>query len=182
MARLKKLADWLAGARILFRRLQPYGRNGGISPSIGWTCRLRSIVAWRPPISSRAHTPGFACEHARVCRWRDSGMVKHWASALLATEKELPQDHGLSGTLGLGSDALMDRSLSPDRRWRNKMAATAATNSERDSGHPLATTDPAQKWNTSGRPPNRVFSSYKAGVCNRFLAGPRRVCGSNAWK
>jgi putative transposase len=103
-ARLKKLADWLereypsAASSLMEGMEECFTINRlDVPPSLH-----RCLATTK---SSRAPTLGCACEHAGCVRWRDSRMVKRWmASALLATEKNFRKDHGLSRSLGLGSD------------------------------------------------------------------------------
>ena len=76
-----------------------------------------------PAVNTRRRDPnviesphsGVRMRTRRVCRWRDSGMVKRWmASALLATEKNFRKIMGYRDLWAL--DAILNGSKSAARR------------------------------------------------------------------
>lgn len=114
MARMKKLAEWLdrdhpAAAASLREGLEEcFTINRlGVPPSLH-RCLSSTNLIESPHSGVRMRT-------RRVCRWRDSGMVKRWmASAFLATEKNFRKIMGYRDLWAL--DAILNGSRSAARR------------------------------------------------------------------
>lgn len=114
MARMKKLAEWLerdyrAAAASLREGLEEcFTINRlDVPPSLP-RCLASTNLIESPHSGVRMRT-------RRVCRWRDSGMVKRWmASAFLATEKNFRKIMGYRDLWAL--DAILSGSKSAARR------------------------------------------------------------------
>ena len=113
MARLKKVAEWLereypSAATSLTRGLEEcFTINRPDVPVSMRRCLATTNIIQSPHAGVRLRT-------RRVCRWRDSGMVKRWmASALLATEKNLRKIMGRRDLWAL--DAILNGSKSVTR-------------------------------------------------------------------
>lgn len=114
MARMKKLAEWLdrdypAAAASLREGLEEcFTINRlGVPPSLH-RCLSSTNLIESPHSGVRMRT-------RRVCRWRDSGMVKRWmASAFIATEKNFRKIMGYRDLWAL--DAILNGSRSAARR------------------------------------------------------------------
>lgn len=114
MARLKKLAEWLereypsAAASLIEGLEECFTINRLDVPASLHRCLATTNVIESPHAGVRMRT-------RRVCRWRDSGMVKRWmASALLATEKNFRKIMGYRDLWTL--DAILNGSKSAARR------------------------------------------------------------------
>lgn len=114
MARLKKLAEWLereypsAAASLIEGLEECFTINRLDVPASLHRCLATTNVIESPHAGVRMRT-------RRVCRWRDSGMVKRWmASALLATEKNFRKIMGYRDLWTL--DAILNGSKSVTRR------------------------------------------------------------------
>jgi putative transposase len=114
MARLKKLAEWLereypsAAASLIEGLEECFTINRLDVPASLHRCLATTNVIESPHAGVRMRT-------RRVCRWRDSGMVKRWmASALLATEKNFRKIMGYRDLWAL--DAILNGSKSVTRR------------------------------------------------------------------
>ena len=114
MARLKKLAEWLerdypsATASLTEGLEECFTINRLDVPPSLHRCLATTNVIESPHSGVRMRT-------RRVCRWRDSGMVKRWmASALLATEKNFRKIMGFRDLWAL--DAILNGSKSAARR------------------------------------------------------------------
>jgi transposase-like protein len=114
MARLKKLAEWLerdypsAAASLIEGLEECFTINRLDVPASLHRCLATTNVIESPHAGVRMRT-------RRVCRWRDSGMVKRWmASALLATEKNFRKIMGYRDLWAL--DAILNGSKSATRR------------------------------------------------------------------
>ncbi len=114
MARMKKLAEWLerdypAAAASLREGLEEcFTLNRLDVPPSLHRCLASTNIIESPDSGVRMRTP-------RVCRWRDSGMVKRWmTSAFLATEKNFRKIMGHRDLWAL--DAILHRSKSAARR------------------------------------------------------------------
>lgn len=114
MARMKKLAEWLerdypAAAASLREGLEEcFTLNRLDVPPALHRCLASTNVIESPHSGVRMRT-------RRVCRWRDSGMVKRWmASAFLATEKNFRKIMGHRDLWAL--DAILHGSKSAARR------------------------------------------------------------------
>jgi len=114
MARLKKLADWLErdcprAATSLTEGLEEcFTINRLDVPPSLHRCLATTNLIESPHSGVRLRT-------RRVCRWRDSNMVKRWmASALLATEKNFRKIMGYRDLWAL--DAILNGSKSAARR------------------------------------------------------------------
>ena len=114
MARLKKLAEWLerdypsAAASLIEGLEECFTINRLDVPVSLHRCLATTNVIESPHAGVRMRT-------RRVCRWRDSGMVKRWmASALLATEKNFRKIMGYRNLWTL--DAILNGSKSVTRR------------------------------------------------------------------
>ena len=114
MARLKKLAEWLerdypsAAASLIEGLEECFTINRLDVPVSLHRCLATTNVIESPHAGVRMRT-------RRVCRWRDSGMVKRWmASALLATEKNFRKIMGYRDLWTL--DAILNGSKSVTRR------------------------------------------------------------------
>jgi transposase-like protein len=114
MARLKKLAEWLereypsAAASLMEGLEECFTINRLDVPASLHRCLATTNVIESPHAGVRMRT-------RRVCRWRDSGMVKRWmASALLATEKNFRKIMGYRDLWTL--DAILNGSKSVTRR------------------------------------------------------------------
>ena len=114
MARMKKLAEWLerdypAAAASLREGLEEcFTLNRLDLPPSLHRCLASTNVIESPHSGVRMRT-------RRVCRWRDSGMVKRWmASAFLATEKNFRKIMGHRDLWAL--DAILHGSKSAARR------------------------------------------------------------------
>ncbi len=114
MARMKKLAEWLerdypAGAASLREGLEEcFTINRLDVPPSLHRCLSSTNIIESPHSGVRLRT-------RRVCRWRDSGMVKRWmASAFLATEKNFRKIMGYRDLWAL--DAILNGSKSAARR------------------------------------------------------------------
>ena len=114
MARLKKLAEWLerdypsAAASLIEGLEECFTINRLDVPASLHRCLATTNVIESPHAGVRLRT-------RRVCRWRDSGMVKRWmASALLATEKNFRKIMGYRDLWTL--DAILNGSKSVTRR------------------------------------------------------------------
>jgi hypothetical protein len=122
--------------------------------------------------SSRAPTLGCACEHAGSVRWRQPHGETLDGLGAAGDREKLPQRSWAIGISGPGKRSSMDRSLSPDRRWRSKMAATAATNFQRDSGHLRCSIDNASAGACGGwehrSPPRTQSHTPSAGVVTEW--------------
>lgn len=114
MARLKKLAEWLqreypsAAASLLEGLEECFTINRlDIPPSLH-RCLATTNVIESPHSGVRMRT-------RRVCRWRDSGMVKRWmASSFLATEKNFRKMMGYRDLWAL--EAILNGSKSATRQ------------------------------------------------------------------
>jgi putative transposase len=113
MARLKKLAEWLerdypsAAASLIEGLEECFTINRLDVPASLHRCLATTNVIESPHAGVRMRT-------RRVCRWRDSGMVKRWmASALLATEKNFRKIMGYRDLWTL--DAILNGSKSVTR-------------------------------------------------------------------
>jgi transposase-like protein len=114
MARLKKLAEWLereypsAAASLLEGLEETFTINRlDVPPSLR-RCLATTNVIESPHSGVRMRT-------RRVCRWRDSGMVKRWlASAFLATERNFRKVMGYRDLWAL--EAILDGSKSATRQ------------------------------------------------------------------
>ena len=114
MARLKKLAEWLereypsAAASLIEGLEECFTINRLDVPASLHRCLATTNLIESPHAGVRMRT-------RRVCRWRDSGMVKRWmASALLATEKNFRKIMGYRDLWAL--DAILNGSKSVTRR------------------------------------------------------------------
>ena len=114
MARMKKLAEWLerdyrAAAASLREELEEcFTINRLDVPPSLHRCLASTNIIESPHSGVRMRT-------RRVCRWRDSGMVKRWmASAFLATEKNFRKLMGHRDLWAL--DAILHGSKSAARR------------------------------------------------------------------
>jgi putative transposase len=114
MARMKKLAEWLerdypAAAASLREGLEEcFTINRLDVPPSLHRCLASTNLIESPNSGVRMRT-------RRVCRWRDSGMVKRWmASAFLATEKNFRKIMGYRDLWAL--DAILNGSKSAARR------------------------------------------------------------------
>lgn len=114
MARMKKLAEWLerdypAAAASLREGLEEcFTINRLDVPPSLHRCLASTNIIESPHSGVRMRT-------RRVCRWRDSGMVKRWmASAFLATEKNFRKLMGHRDLWAL--DAILHGSKSAARR------------------------------------------------------------------
>lgn len=114
MARMKKLAEWLerdyrAAAASLREGLEEcFTINRLDVPPSLHRCLASTNLIESPHSGVRMRT-------RRVCRWRDSGMVKRWmASAFLATEKNFRKIMGYRDLWAL--DAILSGSKSAARR------------------------------------------------------------------
>jgi transposase-like protein len=114
MARLKKLAEWWereypsAAASLIEGLEECFTINRLDVPASLHRCLATTNVIESPHAGVRMRT-------RRVCRWRDSGMVKRWmASALLATEKNFRKIMGYRDLWAL--DAILNGSKSVTRR------------------------------------------------------------------
>lgn len=114
MARMKKLAEWLerdypAAAASLREGLEEcFTINRLDVPPSLHRCLSSTNIIESPHSGVRMRT-------RRVCRWRDSGMVKRWmASAFLATEKNFRKIMGYRDLWTL--DAILNGSKSAARR------------------------------------------------------------------
>jgi putative transposase len=114
MARMKKLAEWLerdypsAAASLIEGLEECFTINRLDVPPSLHRCLATTNVIESPHSGIRLRT-------RRVCRWRDSGMVKRWmASALLATEKNFRKIMGYRDLWAL--DAILNGSKSAARR------------------------------------------------------------------
>ena len=114
MARMKKLAEWLerdypAAAASLREGLEEcFTINRLDVPASLHRCLSSTNIIESPHSGVRLRT-------RRVCRWRDSGMVKRWmASAFLATEKNFRKIMGYRDLWAL--DAILNGSKSAARR------------------------------------------------------------------
>jgi transposase-like protein len=114
MARMKKLAEWLerdyrAAAASLREGLEEcFTINRLDVPPSLHRCLASTNLIESPHSGVRMRT-------RRVCRWRDSGMVKRWmASAFLATEKNFRKIMGYRDLWAL--DAILNGSKSAARR------------------------------------------------------------------
>ena len=114
MARMKKLAEWLerdypAAAASLREGLEDcFTINRLDVPPSLHRCLASTNIIESPHSGVRMRT-------RRVCRWRDSGMVKRWmASAFLATEKNFRKIMGYKDLWAL--DAILNGSKSAARR------------------------------------------------------------------
>ena len=114
MARLKKLAEWLerdypsAAASLIEGLEECFTINRLDVPASLHRCLATTNVIESPHAGVRMRT-------RRVCRWRDSGMVKRWmAAALLATEKNFRKIMGYRDLWTL--DAILNGSKSVTRR------------------------------------------------------------------
>jgi len=114
MARMKKLAEWIerdypAAAASLREGLEEcFTINRLDVPSSLHRCLASTNVIESPHSGVRMRT-------RRVCRWRDTGMVKRWmASAFLATEKNFRKIMGYKDLWAL--DAILNGSKSAARR------------------------------------------------------------------
>jgi putative transposase len=112
--RLKKLAEWLerdypsAAASLIEGLEECFTINRLDVPASLHRCLATTNVIESPHAGVRLRT-------RRVCRWRDSGMVKRWmASALLATEKNFRKIMGYRDLWTL--DAILNGSKSVTRR------------------------------------------------------------------
>jgi putative transposase len=115
MARLKKLAEWLerdypsAAASLIEGLEECFTINRlDVPASLHGCLATTNVIIESPHAGVRLRT-------RRVCRWRDSGMVKRWmASALLATEKNFRKIMGYQDLWTL--DAILNGSKSATRR------------------------------------------------------------------
>lgn len=114
MARMKKLAEWLerdhpAAAASLREGLEEcFTLNRLDLPPSLHRCLASTNIIESPHSGVRIRT-------RRVCRWRDSGMVKRWmAAAFLATEKNFRKIMGHRDLWAL--DAILHGSKSAARR------------------------------------------------------------------
>jgi putative transposase len=114
MARMKKLAEWIerdypAAAASLREGLEEcFTINRLDVPPSLHRCLATTNIIESPHSGVRMRT-------RRVCRWRDSGMVKRWmASAFLATEKNFRKIMGYKDLWAL--DAILHGSKSAARR------------------------------------------------------------------
>ncbi len=114
VARLKKLAEWLereypsAAASLLEGLEECFTINRLDVPASLHRCLATTNIIESPHSGVRMRT-------RRVCRWRDSGMVKRWmTSALLATEKNFRKIMGYRDLWSL--DAILNGSKSAARR------------------------------------------------------------------
>jgi transposase-like protein len=114
MARMKKLAEWLerdypAAAASLREGLEEcFTLNRLDVPPSLHRCLASTSLIESPHSGVRMRT-------RRVCRWRDSGMVKRWmASAFLATEKNFRKIMGYRDLWAL--EAILNGSKSAARR------------------------------------------------------------------
>ncbi|HYL74669.1 MAG TPA: IS256 family transposase [Bryobacteraceae bacterium] len=114
MARMKKLAEWLereypsAAASLMEGLEECFTINRLDVPVSLHRCLATTNIIESPHAGVRMRT-------RRVCRWRDSGMVKRWmASALLATEKNFRKIMGYRDLWAL--DAILNGSKSVTRR------------------------------------------------------------------
>jgi len=114
MTRLKKLAEWLerdypsAAASLIEGLEECFTINRLDVPASLHRCLATTNVIESPHAGVRMRT-------RRVCRWRDSDMVKRWmASALLATEKNFRKIMGYRDLWTL--DAILNGSKSVTRR------------------------------------------------------------------
>ncbi len=113
-ARLKKLAEWLergypsAASSLLEGMEECFTINRLDVPPSLHRCLATTNIIESPHAGVRMRT-------RRVCRWRDSGMVKRWmASALLATEKNFRKIMGYRDLWAL--EAILNGSKSVTRR------------------------------------------------------------------
>ena len=113
MARLKKLADWLereypsAASSLMEGMEECFTINRLDVPPSLHRCLATTNIIESPHAGVRLRT-------RRVCRWRDSGMVKRWmASALLATEKNFRKIMGYRDLWAL--EAILNGSKSVTR-------------------------------------------------------------------
>ena len=104
MARIKKLAAWLdqkypsAAGSLLEGLEECFTINRLDVPPSLCRCLATTNIIESPHAGVRIQT-------RRVTHWQNGRMVLRWmASAFLRTEKRLQQDHGLSRSVGLGSD------------------------------------------------------------------------------
>lgn len=114
IARLKKLAEWLerehpsAASSLLEGMEECFTINRLDVPPSLHRCLATTNIIESPHAGVRMRT-------RRVCRWRDSGMVKRWmASALLATEKNFRKIMGYRDLWAL--EAILNGSKSVTRR------------------------------------------------------------------
>ena len=114
MVRMKKLADWIerdypAAASSLREGLEEcFTINRLDVPASLHRCLASTNIIESPHSGVRMRT-------RRVCRWRDSGMVKRWmASAFLATERNFRKIMGYKDLWAL--DAILNGSKSAARR------------------------------------------------------------------
>ena len=114
MTQLKKLAEWLereypsAAASLIEGLEECFTINRLDVPASLHRCLATTNVIESPHAGVRMRT-------RRVCRWRDSGMVKRWmASALLATEKNFRKIMGYRDLWTL--DAILNGSKPVTRR------------------------------------------------------------------
>jgi transposase-like protein len=114
VARLKKLAEWLereypsAAASLMEGLEECFTINRLDVPPSLHRCLATTNIIESPHSGVRLRT-------RRVCRWRDSGMVKRWmAAALLATEKNFRKIMGYRDLWAL--DAILNGSKSAARR------------------------------------------------------------------
>jgi putative transposase len=114
MARLKKLAEWLdreypsAASSLMEGMEECFTINRLDVPPSLHRCLATTNIIESPHAGVRMRT-------RRVCRWRDSGMVKRWmASALLATEKNFRKIMGYRDLWAL--EAILNGSKSVTRR------------------------------------------------------------------
>lgn len=113
VARLKKLAEWLereypsAAASLMEGLEECFTINRLDVPPSLHRCLATTNIIESPHSGVRLRT-------RRVCRWRDSGMVKRWmAAALLATEKNFRKIMGYRDLWAL--DAILNGSKSAAR-------------------------------------------------------------------
>jgi len=114
LARLRKLAEWLereypsAAASLMEGMEECFTINRLDVPPSLHRCLATTNIIESPHAGVRMRT-------RRVCRWRDTGMVKRWmASALLATEKNFRKIMGYRDLWAL--DAILNGSKSVTRR------------------------------------------------------------------
>ena len=114
MARLKKLGEWLereypsAAASLMEGMEECFTINRLDVPASLHRCLATTNIIESPHAGVRLRT-------RRVCRWRDSRMVRRWmASALLATEKNFRKIMGYRDLWAL--DAILNGSKSVTRR------------------------------------------------------------------
>src|SRR5439155_25492534 len=105
----------VVGTRLSFRRRQPDRRAGRVFHDQPAGCAsLAASLSGHHQRHRESHA-GVRMRTRRVCRWRDSGMVKRWmASALLATEKNFRKIMGYRDLWTL--DAILNGSKSVTRR------------------------------------------------------------------